>query len=514
MTTYKQLKSFLAEKKYKLIIVSDAQPVTHIHEGNTIVPASPAGGVSLQLEAIAKAVNGLYLARGRSEEDKQVVTKEGKIFIGKGSDTYTLKRLFFPEEEAEMYYLGYCTQTLYFLCHTVFQKPIFNPQWYAAYKKVNEKFAKAIEQEVSGKTFVWINDCQLSLIPKFLSKNPDITLGFFWHIAFPSWEIFRILPQVQKKAILESLLLCDFIGFHRGYHVRNFLGAVERELEARIDLETHRIYYNHHVTTVKNLPMGVDNDVIASLAQRNPETPRKTLSKLASFLFKKLPALGPTPTVNELYEKYKVILGVDRLDHIKGLEERLAAVDLFYTKNPAYKGKTVYVGIMAPTREKVPAYQELHERIISLADSINSKHQTASWKPIHLFPVFFQRREIIQLYKKASICIVTSLDDGMNLVSKEFVIAASQSQDPGVLILSQFAGSAIDLTQALIINPFSTQEVADTIRTAFSIPLSERKERIFAMARILEERNVYEWAQTFITELDLSSRDNKKSSVR
>lgn len=497
MTGYKDLEDFFQRRHYRLIIAADAEPIVHKKQDDKLIFQAPAGGVSIALAPIAQASHGIFVARGKTEEDKLVTNHSGKIVVDTGKNSYTLKRLFFSDKLTYDYYYGFSNQTLWPLCHIAFERPIFTNQWYEGFKNINESYAKAILQEVKGKTFIWLNDYQLSLVPRYLGKSEDVILSLFWHIPWPTWEIFRILPQ--KKEILDSLLRCDFIGFHRGYQARNFLRCVERELEARIDLETNKVYYNKHITTVKNLPMGVDSDMVIKLA--SSETKSNTLSNLKTE--------APGNDLEKLFRKHKVILGVDRLDYTKGLLHRLAAIDLFFKKYPQYKKKIIYLTIIAPSREQIPSYEALKNQMYSLINEINLKYKKDDWQPIHIVSRIFSRSEIISFYKKTTICLVTPLDDGMNLVSKEFVVTSTLVKNPGMLILSQFAGSAIDLSSAIIVNPYNLDEVASAIKKGIEMLPKEKKERMRTMAQVLEEKNSYVWAQDFIREGEIAAKENR-----
>lgn len=507
MITYNDLQSFFEKKDYQLIIAADAEPFVHTknNEGK-IEPFIPAGGVAVAFDPIAQASHALFIGRAKTPEDKMVVDRHGMVLDP--TKKYMLKRLFISEEDMDDYYYGFANQTLWPLCHVAFERPTFSASWYEGFKKVNLTYAKAIKDEIKGKTFVWINDYQLSLVPKYLGKSKDVTIALFWHIPWPTWEIFRVLPQ--KKEILESLLECDFIAFHRGYQARNFLQCVERELEARIDQETNRVFYNKHVTSITNLPMGVDTDVIKSLIE--PDEQQTFISRIIQ---KARGNEKKEDMISDLFRKNKVILGVDRFDYTKGLINRMEALDLFFEKYPQFRKSVTYLGILAPSREKIPSYMLLRRRVAAQIEAINKKYATSKWKPIELIAEIFTRSQIMNFYRKAPLCLVTPLDDGMNLVSKEFVIAASQSKTPGMLVLSQFAGSAIDLTSALIVNPYNPEEVARAIKQGLEMSVKDRKERIMNMSAILDERNIYEWAENFIRNGETASKENRLlNSVR
>ncbi len=487
------LKDFFERKKIQMILAADAEPRIHDKKNGKITSIIPAGGVSVALDPIAQISGGIFIGRGRTTTDEEVLDR-GKIKIRGNLGSYLLKRVFINEAEYEDYYLGFSNQTLWPLCHIAYERPVFEKDWYKNYVKVNQFFAKSIMEEAKSNSFIWIHDYQLSLVPLFLKKPRNGTVAMFWHIPWPTWEIFRTLPQ--KIEILESLLNCDFIAFHRGYQVRNFLDTVRRELEVRVDEETNKIYYKKKVTTVRNLPMGIDTDVIRSLLSENP---RESLvgSVIDTFIGKE----NNTPkesVLDEFFKKYSVIVGIDRLDYTKGLRTRLLALDKFFEKYPKYIGKAVYIGIISPSRETVPSYKKLKEELKRLAHEINLKYVRRSWLPVHLIYYTFTREDVIKFYRKSKICLVTPLDDGMNLVSKEFVIASSKEKDPGILVLSQFAGSAIDLTDAIIVNPYNIEEMANAIKVGLEMGKNEKARRISSMTEALEARNVYVWTQDFV----------------
>lgn len=496
MVTKQDLQTYYKSHGIRLVMVADGEPRIHKPKNGKIVAEIPAGGVGIALDPIAQASGGIYISRGRTHEDRLVLDKTGKTVVENPDGNYLLKRVFFTDEELDAYYNGYANQTLWPLCHITFERPEFKKEWFEGYKKVNQKYAKAIQEEIKGKTFVWIHDYQLALVPSFLEKTKDVTLGMFWHIPWPTWEVFRILPT--KRQILESMLKCDFIAFHRGYHVRNFLKTVERELETRIDEETSTVYYNKSKTVVRNLPLGVDVDVIHSFAESEEGSYiLRHRTKSSTRFNNKIGAAKRDGLLQFLFGTNKVILGIDRLDYTKGLLLRFQAIDAFFEKNPQYVGSVAYLGIIAPSREAIHLYQDLKKDIKILVEKINQKYHRKNWKPIHILYEVFTRKEVIDFYKNSSLCLVTPRDDGMNLVSKEFVIASSYNEDPGMLVLSQFAGSSIDLTESLIVNPYDINEVAGAIKKGLEMNTKEKVKRIRTMVARLEEKNVYEWAIEF-----------------
>lgn len=491
MTNFKDLQEYFEEQNFKTIIAADAETITHrrTHRGE-LGTGMAAGGVSTAFDPIARASKATYVARAKTEEDKEVLDKRGIFKVITPDGNYSLKRLFISNEELEQYYYGFSNQTLWPLCHVSFVSPKFDDSWFEGFRRVNEKFARAIKDELAPNTFIWVNDYQLCLVPKFLDKPKGATVGLFWHIPWPTWETFRILPQ--KKEILESLLYCDFIAFHRNYQATNFMTTVRRELEARIDEEKRQIYYKGRVTTVTNLPMGIDTDVVKSLVIPHD------YSRMGRVVRNILGIDAKEEKLNSLFDKYKVILGVDRLDYTKGLLLRLQALEKFFQNNKKYLGKVIYLGIIAPSREQIESYKNVEKEVKIMADKINAKYGNKDYQPIHLVYHILKREEVINLYQGASVCLVTPRDDGMNLVSKEFVAASSVTDNPGMLVLSEFAGSAIDLSSALIVNPYDYKQVAEAIKEALEMKKEEKVRRIRAMTKNLDENNVYEWAINFV----------------
>ncbi len=494
MTSFGDLKDFFYTQEYKLIIVADGEPCTSIVKKDGIIDQLPAGGVTVALDPIARATQALYIARAKKEEERLALDADDKMLLGNADGNYILKRLFFKPQDLTNYYYGFSNQILWPLCHVAFEQPLFHDEWFTGYKKVNKQFAQAIKQEIHGKTVVWLNDYQLALTPSYLGRMDNVLIGMFWHIPWPTWEVFRILPM--KKELLLSLLSCDLLAFHRGYQARNFLNTVERELEVRIDRETQTVHFQNHVTKVRSLPLGLDVDVVRSQVRKEEEETSlaKTIREMLGIEEEKEHPL------DWYFDKYKVIFGVDRLDYTKGIAQRLRGIDRFCEKNPEYIGKAVYLGIIAPSREDIPSYKRVRKEAKELANAINEKYGTSQWRPIHLIHSLFKREDVLNFYRKADICAVTPLDDGMNLVSKEFVIASSMSSDPGMLVLSQFAGSATDLDAALIVNPYDTEEVAAAIKTGLEMKKEEKVKRITHMVEMLEENNVYEWGYNFLRE--------------
>lgn len=512
MVSFYDLKDYLQKSGYKVIIAADAETKQHVKKNGQIVVQNVHGGVASTFDVLAQASNATYIGRARTPEDRITADKKGRVKVEGDQGEYTIKRIFLDTDEIDNYYFGFSNQTLWPLSHVAFEKPSFRKEWYEGYKAVNQKFAKAIKEEISGKTFIWIHDYQLALVPLYLKLNQrkDVIVSFFWHIPWPTWEQFRILPV--KKDILWSLLSCDFLAFHRGYQTRNFMNTVQRELAVMIDEEKRQIHFAKNKTSVRNLPLGIDVDVIKKLVEPKTEEPlvMRVLRDMLAGESKSKTKDEKKDPLDKFFKNYRVILGIDRLDYTKGVPLRLQAIDAFLEKYPQYREEIVYLGIMSPSRSNIPSYQALKKEVDTLTRNINDKYRTETWQPIHIIHQSFIREDVMSLYKRASMCLVTPLDDGMNLVSKEFVIAQSFSEDPGVLVLSQFAGSAIDLGSAVIINPYDVDQVADAIKKGLEMPVREKKKDTKEMVETMEEKNIYAWAQDFFRIAFEAAKDNRR----
>jgi len=478
MSDLDELETLLTRRNCPVVIAADGETRTVENRDGRPVEVVPAGGVAVAMDRVSQAIGATYIGRARNRQELELVgDDDNKVTVGGRLGTYRLKRVEVTPAQMDTYYYGYANQTLWPLFHIAFERPIFNSSWYAGYREVNEKFAAAIQAEITGDTLVWVNDYQLALVPSFLDTD-NITLAYFWHIPWPGWDRFRLLPQ--RDEILRSLLACDFIGFHTAEYARNFLLAAREGAGARIDEHNLTARIDRRTVRCAALPIGVDPEAVRNAARDASSEP-----------------LESAP-LERLFKRYSVILGADRLDYSKGIRERLLALDSFFATYPEYRERVVYLGIMSPTREKVPAYRRTREEVVALANEINAKYATRGWKPLHMRYQGLPRDQIARLYARAAVCLVTSLADGMNLVAKEFVVGASSSPSPGVLVLSEFTGAHAELPDALSINPLNPEEVAAAIVTALQMPLAARQTAIKRMASHLESVNIYAWALEFI----------------
>jgi len=480
MTNIKNFHKFIKKnlKDRSFYIVTNREPYIHTKTSTGIKVSKTAGGVHTLLDLVAQASNAVYIAQGSGNADKYVVNKYNMVAMPPITKTYFLKRVFLSKKELENFYYGFSNQTLWPLSHAVFVKPEFNAVWWSYYQQVNQKFVNAILEELDHKpAFVWVNDYHLALVPKMLrDSGKDIKIGTFWHIPWPTFEIFRVNPWA--KEILTGLLGSDFIGFHRGYHAQNFFQCVQRMIEAQVELDQSQITYKEHATKVEPLAAGIDYQEILEIKQDAKITLKKNLNK----------ELG----VNIKY----LAVGVDRLDYTKGLLERFKMIDRFLEKYPQFQEKFIYYGIMPFSRTHIPAYRTYAKTVTDLCDKINWKYSKNDWTPIHITTESLPRNKVITYYKNADVCLVTPLDDGLNLVAKEYVLSCEEKK--GMIVLSKFAGAANDLRHSLLINPYNIEQGADAINQALTISEQEKRDRNIKMRKELKEKNIYQWATTFI----------------
>jgi trehalose 6-phosphate synthase len=468
---------------YLLVVVSNRQPYSHIFKKRKIECQRGVGGVVTSLDPVMQACNGMWVAHGSGDADHKVVDSQGKVKVPPANPAYTLKRVWLTKEEENGYYYGYSNEALWPLCHTAFQRPTFRKEDWDCYVQVNQKFAKAVIEELGDKkALVWIQDYHLCLLPKFLKEMApsQLIVAHFWHIPWPAHEIFRVCPQ--KKEILDGLLANDLMGFHIRYHCQNFLDVIDREIEGRVDRERFSFVRAGHETLIRPYPMSVDFETISELSN-SPEAAKAQGSLREEFGLSGV----------------KVLVGLDRFDYIKGLPEKLLAIDRLLEKHPELKEKIVFLQMGPISRLHIPSYKALNDELNTLVEQINWKHSTDGWQPIILVRRHLSLIETLALYRTADVCVVSSLHDGMNLVAKEFV--ASRSDETGMLVLSQFTGAARELTDAVLINPYDREQVSDAIFNALTIPDEERKRRMAKMREIVRQNNVFRWAGKIISEL-------------
>jgi trehalose 6-phosphate synthase len=370
------------------------------------------------------------------------------------------------------------------LCHITHTRPVFRLEDWIQYQNVNQKFANSLLEEIRNEEnpLILLQDYHFALLPLLIkSKRPDSRVAIFWHIPWPNPEVFGICPW--KQELLLGLLGADLIGFHIQFHCNNFLETVDRFLESKINWDHFSIERRGQTTTVRPFPISVAETVPGESLISKPEPPPDKATVLKK--------VGITA------EYFAV--GVDRIDYTKGILERFRAIERFLEKYPEFVRKFNFIELGAPSRTHIKRYHDLLAELDEAADKINWKLQTRDWRPIVFWKSHHDHKRINEFYRTADLCMVTSLHDGMNLVAKEFI--ASRDNEDGVVLLSQFAGAARELQDALIVNPYDIEEMADAIHRALTMEKTERQERMRRMRATVKERNVYRWAANIVSTL-------------
>ncbi len=466
-----------------LFVVSNREPYMHIFDENMgkEICIRPASGVVTAIHPVLSACGGTWVAHGSGNADKKFVNSKDKLGVPPEDNRYILKRVWLSKAEEQGYYYGFSNEGLWPLCHNTHTRPVFKESDWRIYKEVNQKFANSVLSELPASSpFIFVQDYHFTLLPKMIKdKRPDAKIALFWHIPWPTPEAFMICPY--QNEILEGMLGSDLIGFHVQNHCNNFLDTANRLLESRVDTEKFSVVRSGKETFIRAFPISIN-------------------ARIDDGSFK----LDPIREVEKLKKEFElkneiVAVGVDRIDYTKGIVERILAIDRFLDKYPEYKTKFVFIQLAAPSRTHIKRYHDLIGEIDELVEKINWKHIDGNWKPIIYLKKHFSQDDIQPYYKLGDICIVSSLHDGMNLVAKEYV--AEKDDLSGCLILSQFTGAARELTDAILINPYSIEEFADSIKFAIQMPKEEKRRRMENMRRVITENNIYRWAANIITEL-------------
>ncbi len=474
-------------KNAKLIIASTRLPVRVVKSNGKITYKQSDGGLATGVSFVSKSRDSVWVGWPGIASDE--LTKQDKIDIIKELKKRDCVPVFLSESQVELYYSGYCNATLWPLLHYFTDMAHHNIDFWNSYKEVNTLFAKEIKKHMNDDSQVWVHDYQLMLVPeKLRSYSEDVHIGFFLHTTFPSFEIFRLLPE--REALLKGLLGADLVGFHTYDYVRHFLSSAQRILGYESELGAVKAEGRRVQTDA--FPIGIDYKKFAKSSKD-----RDVKKRVNSFALHK--------------QKTKVILAVDRADYSKGIPARLDAYELFLKNNPSYMENVVLVLLAAPSRENVEAYQTLREEIEQKVSRINGQFSTVDWSPITYFHKSLPLSEVSALYAMADVMLVTPLRDGMNLVAKEFV--ATKHNKSGVLILSEMAGVASELPEALQVNPNNSEMVAAAIEQALTMPLNEQKERMQAMQSRISQYTIGRWAEDFLTQL-AKTRDKHAVSVK
>lgn len=457
----------------RVLIVSNRLPIKISKRDGVINYHTSEGGLATGLGSIYKQGNNLWIGWPGAEVDK----KETETVIRDLAEQ-NLCPVFLTQKEINDFYEGFSNETLWPLFHYFPTYAEYNPQHWESYKQVNQKFADAIIRSATKDDVIWIHDYQLMLVPEMVRKEiPEISIGFFQHIPFPSYEVFRLLPW--RKELLNGLLGADVIGFHTYDDVRHFISAVNRI--TGLPNIANEVRINSRTAIVDAFPISIDYKKYRALAEDS--NTRRNERKL-----------------RQLINHNRLIISIDRLDYSKGIIYRLQAYQLFLERHPELRGKVTMIQLVVPSRDSVPKYKQLKEEMNRMVSEINGKFSTLGWQPIQHFYRSFPIHLLSALYKAADVALVTPMRDGMNLVSKEFV--ASKTDQKGVLILSEMAGASRELSEALIINPNDVWDFAEKIHQALNMPEEEQRRRMAAMQQTVSKFDIFNWVKNFMDKLD------------
>ena len=476
-----------------LFVVSNREPYLHMHQGKTIKTIVPASGLITALEPILRACDGCWIAHGSGDADLEMVDKHSRVRVPPDEPAYTLRRVWLTKEEENGYYYGFSNEGLWPLCHIAHTRPLFRATDWQAYQSANRKFADAVLEELTGAedAMLLVQDYHFALLPRLVKQDrPDVRIALFWHIPWPNPEAVGICPW--RNELLDGMLGADLVGFHTQAHCNNFLETVDSALESRIEWEHFSVKRNGGVTVVRPFPIS-----IAPHEHTMESSPPSRLELRASLL------------KNLGIQAGYLGVGVDRIDYTKGIIERFRGIELFLERWPAYRGNLVFVQIGAPSRTSIPRYHDLVSEVEAEAARINDRFHSREWKPIVMLTRHHSHEEILPYFRAADFCMVTSLHDGMNLVAKEFVAARDDGE--GALILSRFTGASRELRDALIVNPYDTEELSEAIRLALEMDSADRSARMRRMQQVVKTYNVYRWAGNLIAELSDIRLDESKA---
>lgn len=468
----------------KVLVVSNRLPVTikRSPDGSYDYSMS-SGGLVTALQGLKKSTEFQWFGWPGLELPQDEQDRVNKDLL----DKFKCTAIFLSDTIADLHYNGFSNSILWPLFHYHPGEMNFDENAWAAYIEANREFALKIAEQVEDNDMVWVHDYHLMLLPQMLraliGHKKNVKIGFFLHTPFPSSEIYRILPV--RKEILEGVLSCDLIGFHTYDYARHFLSSVSR-IVSDVTTLPNGIEFQGRSISIGAFPIGIDVDLFVEGLTKEPVIDRIKQLK-AKF--------GDT----------KVICGVDRLDYIKGVPQKLHAFEIFLTENPEWIGKVILVQVAVPSRGDVEEYQSLRATVNELVGRINGKFGTVEFVPIHYLHKSIPFEELISLYHLSDVCLVSSTRDGMNLVSYEYI--ACQQENHGALILSEFAGAAQSLNGAIIVNPWNTEELSDSIKESLTLPKEKKDLNFNKLFTYISKYTSAFWGESFVKELSKSGKD-------
>ena len=480
----------------ELVVVSNRQPYSHEYTPDGGIEVDrPVGGLSEALDQVLRRAGGTWVAWGDGEADRAVVDGDDTVAVPPDDPAYTLRRVWLTDEQVEGYYYGFSNQVLWPLCHSCLCTVSHDHTSWERYHDVNYRFAEAAIEAADERAVIWFQDYHLGLAPRIVrEQSPDHRLAHFWHVPWPDPETFTLCPHAD--ALLDGLLGNDLLGFHLPRYVDHFLGSVETCLNgATVDRESRRIHYDGQSTRVEAFPLGVPVKEIHQQASRSAEGIWERLAQRHGL------------------SRRRVAVGVDRLDYTKGIVQRLQGLERLWEREPRWRGALTYVQIASESRSRIPAYQRVQREVKSEVERVNHRFGTREWRPIVFTTEHVPEPELCRLYRGADIALVTPLRDGMNLVAQEYVAANLDSE--AALVLSENAGSHDLLGEtAFTVTPFDEDQIATAIRTALTMPPSERRERSHHLRKRVRQNDINGWPQRILGALGAELRASQRQVRR
>ena len=464
----------------KCILISNRLPITASLKNGKLRITRSGGGLATGLDSLETSAEKHWIGWAGVHADEDESRRKLTARLKKR----WLHPVFLSQEQIQDYYEGYSNSTLWPLCHCFFSYVACNEKYWKAYKEVNELFCEETLKIMEPEDSLWIHDYHLMLLPGMIRERmPRAAIGYFHHIPFPTYEMFRYLPQ--RAELLRGLLGADLVGFHTHDYMRHFISALYRvlNLECRLD----EVQLGDRVARVDAFPMGINYDLY-----------REAVTMPGSRSL--------THDLQRIAGANKVILSVDRLDYSKGILLRLEGFASFLENNPEYRGKVRMIMVVVPSRDSVDKYADLKTNVDRAVGAINGRYAAVGWIPVHYFYRSFSLPELAAMYNIADIALVTPLRDGMNLVAKEYL--AAKRERPGVLILSEMAGAAVELSDALVINPMDTKQIEQAILTALTMPEEDQLAALRKMQKLVSRHTVKRWANDYFKELETVKQRN------
>lgn len=500
----------------RIVIVSYRLPFSEVIENGKKIVRLNSGGLVSAMSALSDKMGGDDSAElfknivwvGKGDEAPTTIAKQETSFVWRLIDKYfqgqkkTIKKteklpsvkgskfqivpVSIEQSIDEKYYGGFCNDCIWPLFHYFPSYVVQNESYYENYVIANKLFADKLKTILEPDDFIWIHDYQLFLLPELLRNFfPAATIGFFLHIPFPNFEIFRIIPKAWREAILSGMLGADLVGFHTNDYSQYFLRSISRLLG--FDTTMNTVAAGGRLVKVDTFPIGIDYDKINTAAMNSREVEFEKQQILSHLQGRKL------------------IFSVDRLDYTKGLVDRLEAFEFFLGLYPEWIGKIIFNMVVVPSRDSIVQYQNMKREIEAIVGRINGKYSTISWRPIIYQYKSLSFNELVALYDVSLVGLITPIRDGMNLVAKEYV--ASQVTEKGVLILSEMAGAASELSEAILINPTNKREVADAINKALSMSLRNRTILLLRMQKRIKNYTVFTWAKDILDSIEAVKKE-------